>query len=337
MSTGFQAAIAQIQGIDLCPIHGEPHRNTCIQCGHKTPPYFLEDSSYPPGFSCRECGAPFGGDELIDRRLDAWISPGEVDHLDPIHRWLKQMDDSMVIHCLNLSSWSLTSISSEDADDQKLRAVFRVLSSKTGGDDDPESDIENNSNILGPYPLNKNKALQDYTKAKYARILYKLIGLPETWKYRSHLITPSFGVEVPIRSIVPPELHAKLISAAQFQHVSYTCGKVNYLAYFLQDVIPGILNTERFKFELPFESKAIAEGVFGATWIAALKIAKIWNQTLIRAQNDNSSQANLNCLATVDEWANRLGCWRRRSYFPIGVIKLKDSATEENQLYFVVI
>lgn len=336
MRAGFQAAIAQIPGIDRCPIHGELHRNTCIQCGSKTPPYFLEDSSCRPGFSCRECGTPFGGDDLIDRRFDAWISPGDVDRLDPIHRWLKQMDDSKEIHCLNLSSWSLTSIFSEDADEQKLRAIFRVLSSQTTGDDVPESDLENKSNIFGPYQLNKNKTSQDYTKLKYARTLYKLIGLPETWKYRSHLITPSFGVEVPVRAIVPPELHAKLILAAQFKHVPYTCGKVKYMAYFFQDVIPGILNTERFKFELPLESTAIAEGVFNAIWFAALKIAKIWNQTLVGTQNDNSSQADINCLSTVDEWANRLGCWRRRSYFPIGVIKVQDPATEEYQLYFVV-
>lgn len=101
-------------------------------------------------------------------------------------------------------------------------------------------------------------------------------------------------------------------------------------------MIPGILNTEQFKFELPFESTAIAEGVFNAIWFAALKIAKIWNQTLIETQNDNSSQSDINCLSTVDEWANRLGCWRRRNYFPIGVIKVQDPATEEYQLYFVV-
>ena len=92
----------------------------------------------------------------------------------------------------------------------------------------------------------------------------------------------------------------------------------------------------RTPFELPLGSTAITEGVLGAAWLAALEIAKEWNQTLISFRKQNSTQADRHWLTAVDQWANRLGCWRNRSYFPVGLVRVKDTATEEHQLYFVV-
>ena len=48
------------------------------------------------------------------------------------------------------------------------------------------------------------------------------------------------------------------------------------------------------------------------------------------------AEAERRWLIAVDQWANRLGCWRDRNYFPIAVIKVKDTITGEDQLYFVV-
>ena len=79
------------------------------------------------------------------------------------------------------------------------------------------------------------------------------------------------------------------------------------------------------------------EGVLGASWLAALEIAKEWNQTLVGFCKQNSIQPNLQWLTAVDQWANRLGCWRNRSYFPVGVIRVANTATGEHQLYFVVV
>lgn len=220
MSAGFQAAIAQISGFDRCPIHGEVHRNTCIQCGCKTPPYFLEDSTWLPGFSCRACGAPFGGDVPIDRRFDAWVPPGELYRLDPIHRWLARINDSKVIYWINVSKWNVTRVSSEGADDRKRCAVFRILRSQLVEEDLPESILEQNPRILGSYPVDPNNARKELSAAEYGDILGRLSMPPELRQYRSHLLTPSFGVAVPTNPIVPPELHAHLIWRAQFERVS---------------------------------------------------------------------------------------------------------------------
>lgn len=89
--------------------------------------------------------------------------------------------------------------------------------------------------------------------------------------------------------------------------------------------------------ELSLGNTAITEGALGAAWLAALEIANEWNQTLISFRKQDSAQADLHWLIAVDRWANRLGCWRNRSYFPVGVIKVKDKATEEHHLYFVVV
>lgn len=337
MSTGFQAAIAQIPGVVCCPIHGEIHRNTCIRCGHKTPPYFLEESTWIPGFSCRACGAPFGGKVLIDRQLDAWKSPGDLNRLDSIHRLLKRIDDSTEFHWINVSEWSLARISSGDADNHKRRIVFDVLRSQLPDESIPESSLEEKPRIFGPYRVDPDMAFQQLTQAEYEDVLGRLLTPPELKKHRNYFLTPSFGVAVPTDPIVPPELHAHLIWRAQFERVSSTYSQFYSRWEFCRNAIPGLFTGVSPPVELSLSSIAIMEGVLGASWLAALEIAKEWNQTLVGFCKQNSIQPNLQWLTAVDQWANRLGCWRNRSYFPVGVIRVADTATGEHQLYFVVV
>ena len=73
-----------------------------------------------------------------------------------------------------------------------------------------------------------------------------------------------------------------------------------------------------------------------ATWCASLKIAIDWHQMQISFREVPLADAEQRWLIAVDQWANRLGCWRNRDYFPIAVIKVKDTITGEDQLYFVV-
>lgn len=336
MSSGFQAAIAQIPGIERCPIHGDAHRSTCIQCGHKTPPYFLEEGQLP-GFSCRACGAPFGGGVPIDRKLDAWVSPSHLDRLAPIHRWLQRMDDSKVIQWMNVSKWSLTRETSEGADTHKRRAVFNVLSSQVAEGTVPKCSLEKNSCLFGPYRVDLDTPSQDLTPAEYEGVLGRLTTPSELRQYRSHFLTPSFGVSVPTDPIVPPELHAHLIWRAQFEAVFSTYTQWYSRSEFCRNVIPRVLNAVGNPLELSLSNSAVIDGVLGAAWLSALQIAKEWNQTLISFGKQESTRANLPWLVAVDRWANRLGCWRGRNFFPVGLIRVKDAATEEHQIYFVVV
>lgn len=336
MSTGFQAAIAQIQGIDHCPIHGEPHRNACMRCGSKTPPYFLEDNSWLPGFSCRVCGAPFGGDVLIDRRLDVWTPPEHLYRLDPILCWLERINDSKEIHWVNVSEWSATRLSPDGANDPKRYAVFGVLSSRLPEATAPESNLDQKPSVFGPYRLGSVTPSPCLTQPEYDDILRQLILPTELRQYRQHFLTPSFGVAVPVDPVVPPELHAHLIWRAQFERVSSTYSQLYSRLEFCRDAIPRLLNTARNPLNISVDNRALKAGVLRAAWLAALKIAIDWNRMLVSFRQQDLAQAHQQWLIAVDRWANRLGCWRDRSYFPVGVIKVKDTATEEHQLYFVV-
>jgi hypothetical protein len=177
---------------------------------------------------------------------------------------------------------------------------------------------------------------QELTHTEYEDVLGRLSMPYEFQQYRSHLLTPNFGVAVPTDPIVPPELHAHLIWRAQFERVSSTYTQLYSRSEFCRNAIPGLLNLVRTPLELSLGNRTITEGVLGAAWLAALEIAKEWNQTLISFHKLDSPHADLPWLIAVDRWANRLGCWRIRSYFPVGVIKVKDTATEEHQIYFVV-
>lgn len=337
MSMGFQAAIAQIQGIDHCPIHGEAHRNACMRCGSKTPPYFLEDNTWLPGFSCRVCGAPFGGEVLIDRRLDAWKSPEQIYRLNPVHRWLERIHSSKELHWVNVTEWSATRLSPEGADEYRRYAVFGVLSSRFLPEKDvPESNFDQKLDVFGPYALGSNMDSQDLTQEEYDGILRRLILPTDLQQYRKHFRTPSFGVAVPTNPVVPPHLHAHLIWRAQFEKVSSIYSQFYSRSDFCHTAIPRLLNTAQDRLEVPLSNRALSEGVLTAAWTAALKIATEWHRTLVSFRQLTFAQADRQWLVSVDRWANRLGCWRDRNYFPIAVIKVRDTATEEHQLYFVV-
>lgn len=335
MAIGFQAAIAQIQGIERCPIHGEIHRNTCIRCGSKTPPYFLQDGSIP-GFSCRTCGAPFGGDIAIDRRLDVWTSPDNLHRLDPIHRWLTLLGNSKGISWINVSEWNATRISPEADESNRREAVFAALSTRLAESGVPESNQAQKLNALGPFRLDSNRACKDLAQNEYDEVLQRLTIPNAIHQYRQNFLVPSFGVPVPIDPVVPPELHAHLIWRAQFEWVSSTHSQLYSRIDFSRNVIPDLLNTGKTTFEFPLDDRALRDGVLKAVWVAALKIAIEWHQKILFFQRQDFPPADHHWLTSVDRWAGRLGCWKDRRYFPVGVITVTDRESGENQLYFVV-
>jgi hypothetical protein len=246
------------------------------------------------------------------------------------------MDDSKEVHWINVSEWAVTRGSPKEAEDRKRSTVFAALSSQFPTEHSPKSRLKRKPSILGPYRIASNKTLQELTSDEYADVLSRLTMPLELQQYRNHLLTPSFGVAVPTDPIVPPELHAHLIWRAQFERVSSLYTHLYSRSEFFRTAILGLLRVESPYYELSLDCSAITEGVMGAAWLAALEIANEWNKTLIRIHKLNSTQANLHWLTAVDQWANRLGCWRNRKYFPVGAIRVNDKAINEQQLYFVV-
>jgi hypothetical protein len=337
ISSGFQAAIAQILGIDRCPIHGEIHRNACMHCGTKTEPYFLDDN-HLPSFSCKKCGSPLGGDTLIDRRVDAWATPEHVKRLDPIHLWLERVNASKDIHWINVSGWSATRQAAIGSRDHTRYAVFGILRSQLLPDEAvPESNLDQKPEVFGPFPLAPSAKSSAYlTQAEYDNILRRMVLPASLNQYSKHFRTPSFGVAVPVSHLVPPHLHAHLIWRAQFEKVTSIFSEPYSRSGFCSVAIPKLLNTKRNPLEIPISNRSISEGILMATWSASLKIAIDWHQMQISFWEVPLADAEQRWLIAVDQWANRLGCWRNRDYFPIAVIKVKDTITGEDQLYFVV-
>lgn len=335
ISSGFQAAVAQIPGLERCPIHGEIHRNTCMHCGAKTQPYFLADNN-PPSFSCNECGYPLGGDLLIDRRVDAWTTPEHVDRLDPIHRWLERLNSSNDIHWLNVSNWSAIRQSPEERCDYTRYAVFDILHSRLLPDENlQESNLDQKPEVFGPFPLSRGKkSSKRLTTAEYELILERITLPSEFQHYREHFRTPSFCVAVPVSSLAPEYLHAHLIWRAQFENFGPFYSEPYSRNDFCSVVIPELLKINYF--EVPICNRSIIEGILTAAWIVSLKIAVEWHQMQNCFRELPLTEAKQRWLSAIDQWANRLGCWRDRKYFPIGVIKVKDKITREEQLYFVV-
>lgn len=276
------------------------------------------------------------GDVLIDRRLDAWTSPENLYRLNPIHCWLDRINNPKEIHWTNVSEWSATRLSPEGADDHRQYAVFGVLSSRLPEENVPESNVDLKPSAFGPYRLGSVMPSQFLTQAEYDDILRSLIVPTELRQYRRYFLTPSFGVAVPVDPVVPPELHAHLIWRAQFEKVSSTYSQLYSRLEFCYDVIPRLLNAARNPLEISIDNRAVSAGVLRAAWFAALNIAIEWHRMLVSLRQQDLPQTDQQWLVVVDRWANRLGCWRDRSYFPVGVITVKDTATEEHQLYFVV-
>ncbi len=334
MAFGFQAAVAQIDGLDFCPIHGEPYRTSCDRCGAKTPAYVLRDGDWLPGFSCKHCGSPFGGDKAIDHRPEAWIPPVKANCLDPIQNWLKKVGDSQLIHWGNLSEWSATCLQRENDDTDRRRLVFNILRTLLPIENAPTFKAVQNLRIFGPYDLS-TKQTDDLTQIEYDQILGHFQSSID--HYRQFLLTPSFGVAVPINPIVPPRVHARMIWRAQFERVSSLYSQSYSRLDFSRNVISDLLNVKGNFRGLTMGRRDIRHAIFSATWVAALNIAREWNRLLVDIQGLNAYHVSDQWLVSVDRWAHRLGCWKDHGYFPIGAITLKDASAQNYKICFPII
>jgi len=89
---GYHSLYFQIEALKLCPIHLEPLRSNCSNCGRSTPPLALWAPSFEKPLCCNGCSAPLAG-MLTPAR---WLSsPARIDAinaaLNPIVHWLKRL------------------------------------------------------------------------------------------------------------------------------------------------------------------------------------------------------------------------------------------------------
>lgn len=335
MSTGFQAAIAQIDGLDVCPIHMEPHLSSCVRCGSRTPPYYLGNNDRLPGFSCRKCSAPFGNSGLIERRPDAWRPPEHLYRLDPIHQWLKKIEDYWCISWPSVSAWETTQFLEEGEEKHRRRAVFNVLSMLAPDPNLSSSTLAPNVEIFGPIALASDQPLEHLTSMVHPDTR-QLLPRNELSKHRRNLRMPSFGVAVPDDPIVPPSVHATLIWCAQFELDAETLDGQGIPTGLIADVIPDLLNTHPRMPSGELVKTSITQSALAATWSAANRIAIEWHRLLIDLRRETATPFEVGWRTACNLWIRRLGCWRNYGYFPVGEVVTRDPASGNACIYFVV-
>lgn len=337
MSSGFQAAIAQIDGFDDCPIHKEPHLSICDRCGATTPPYYLGNNDRLPKFSCMKCGLPFGGGVLIERRLDAWRPPDHLHRLDFIHQWLREINDEQRILWPGALGWNTTRFLEDGEDQHRRRAVFAALRTLVPNSKIPSPKSAPGLDIFGPFSVDISfeRPLQYLSVPAYdiARQLPRGCELDD---YRRNLRMPSFGVPVPDDPTVPPLVHAKLIFRAQFELLSDVLEERRFSTVFSSNEIMELLSAQRSISFKMLEDKTFVRAVLAATRMAAEKIANEWHRLLLGINRTDTTRFNESWLTACNRWSGRLGCWREHGYFPIGLIIARHSISWERGIYLAV-
>lgn len=101
LAHGYQSALYQIEGILSCPIHCEPLKTACSQCGARGVKYALTEAAFAAAFHCPTCMAPLAGTFNPARWCDSAFRHAVYTRLNPIANWLMQLSRST----LRWSGW----------------------------------------------------------------------------------------------------------------------------------------------------------------------------------------------------------------------------------------
>jgi hypothetical protein len=332
ISTGFQAAIAQIDALDRCPIHNEPHLSNCVQCGEKTPPYNLGHNNELPRLSCWKCGASYGHGGPIENRFDVWAPPFDLHRLDPIHQLLSKINDGSSISWPSLSGWRTTQLLEVDCDVHRRQAVFTLLSQIVSDRSVLQFKSTPNIEIFGPIPVSNVRPIM--------WIRHPCYEVPLPWAgnsdanpsmYRNQLRTTSFGVPVPVSPDVPPIIHAQLIWYAQFSMLGADSDREStnsIIVYPYQ--IDKILGHHPFFEIIALIEAPVIQGVIDLAWLVANRIAVEWNRLLAGFQSEDS------WLSSCNRWQHLLGCWSDYDIFPIAAIGVGDLLSDDKHIHLAV-
>lgn len=87
LSTGYHAALCQLDIFDLCPIHRYPLLDRCTCCQHPTPRFALVTPGGFPSFKCSRCKLPLAGGRDITDSPSSWTGPTSFSRIKDIHAW----------------------------------------------------------------------------------------------------------------------------------------------------------------------------------------------------------------------------------------------------------
>jgi hypothetical protein len=322
MSSGYQAAVCQIVGLEVCPIHGDPLLMHCSDCGAPSP-FF--DPRTPPrylSFRCMNCARPFGFADVEDR-LAAWRPPDGVERLRPeqvVYGWLRDLPPPHRVW-FNLENWGTTQLLEDSVD--RSRAVLGVLERVFSTA--PPALNASDAAVIGPYVLSSShpRGAVEFGAATFEAIRNRLLPQLDVKAWRNHICVPSFDVPVPTSAKVPPEAHAAAIWTAQREtdpNVRRTyAGVATHRASW----------SERFLCLQNYHARGIPQTlsapILEAAWEAALRIAQAWHFQLTELARGGSSEEAVALLATTPHWAARLGRWSEAQYSPVGLIAFRES------------
>jgi hypothetical protein len=94
LAHGYQSALYQIEGMLSCPIHCEPLKTACSQCGAHGVRYAVTEAGFAAAFHCPNCMAPFAGTFNPAKWCDSAFRHAVFTRLSPIANWLMQLSRS---------------------------------------------------------------------------------------------------------------------------------------------------------------------------------------------------------------------------------------------------
>ena len=125
LDRGFQSAIYQIDGLEVCPVHGDPLLATCPSCGAAAPPYALTRESLDFPCHCPKCGTAYSDAWTSAGFMDKWQTPAHEYRLASLYAWLRRLN-RVDIDWPELRAWRLSPSDSHFSATLR-KAVFGVL------------------------------------------------------------------------------------------------------------------------------------------------------------------------------------------------------------------
>lgn len=125
MDNGFQSVVYQIDGIERCPLHGEPLLDTCVHCGAPTPAYAVTNESMSHPLRCPRCAQFYSAAWTPSHPISFWKAPKNDGPIASIYTWLKRLSIAR-IEWPELAMWEPDPCSTSARSDLR-KAVFDVL------------------------------------------------------------------------------------------------------------------------------------------------------------------------------------------------------------------
>jgi len=104
LSAGYQSVLCQIDGLMVCPTHGDPLVAHCLGCGEPTPPYAITPEGFDRPMVCRHCDAPFAPIWESAAHSGAWHAVKDEAGYLKLRSWLARAD-SLDVQWSDQVSW----------------------------------------------------------------------------------------------------------------------------------------------------------------------------------------------------------------------------------------